>query len=485
MRKGLLFGLALSLGMGLQVQAQRYLSEVFTSSTKTSNVVYGVNISVLTGAPAADTLKMDVYTPTGDTSTSRPVIFVAHTGSFLPPPINGGCTGGKSDYTIEQFCDKMAKRGFVAVAFSYRLGWNPLGDQDTRTGTLLNAAYRGIQDIRTAARFMRLVAAGPNTYGVDPNKFVAGGFGTGGYISLGAGYLDSVDEIYLSKFINTTTFNSYVDTSLSGDPYGLWNRPLNVANHTGYSSDFQMVFNAGGAVGDSSWMEAGEPPVASLHVPSDPFAPFDYGAVIVPTTQQFVVNVSGSKGIVRQADRIGINNSINAGVYSDPVSQAAAAASGGAEALFPLLRPSPESGPWEYWAPGCPNDSISLLTNPDMSQAKADSYIDSTVQFLSPRIVCALGLPGCNTTATSEQLQPGAVHVFPNPSTDVVNIRSQVAGSTISQVKVMDLSGRTLHIANGLKSMEYSLNHGAFTPGMYLIQVQTTKGMMTQKVVFN
>lgn len=480
MKKRLLLIAMLAFAATMPTMAQRYLTEVFSSVTKTSDVLYAVNISVLTGAPAADSLKLDVYTPMGDSVTSRPVVFVAHTGSFLPYPLNGGCTGSKADYNVVQFCEKLAKRGFVAVAIEYRLGWNPLGDQDTRTGTLLNAAYRGIQDIRTAARFFRADAAASNTFGVDPDKFVAGGFGTGGYISLGAGYLDSYDEINLAKFINFGSGQPYVDTALSGDVEGKWSRPLNISNHASQSSAFQFIFNCGGALGDSSWMEAGEPALASLHVPSDPFAPYDYGAVIVPTTGDFVVNVSGAMGIQRRANALGINAVIDAGVYTDPVSMAS---TGAYEGLFPLRRPGPESGPWEYWdSTTCPNNANNMLTNPDMSMAKADAYIDSALQFLAPRICNALSLPGCMSLSTFDRFDENTVYIYPNPSVGVLNIRSQATGALIETVQLVDLNGRTVQTMGGLKATEVTMDHNV-APGLYMVKVQTKKGSVTKKVL--
>ena len=41
-------------------------------------------MSVLTGTPTAQALPMEVYQPTGDTETSRPLIIHMHTGTFLP-----------------------------------------------------------------------------------------------------------------------------------------------------------------------------------------------------------------------------------------------------------------------------------------------------------------------------------------------------------------------------------------------------------------
>jgi Secretion system C-terminal sorting domain len=485
MKKRLLLIAMLVMAATMPALAQRYLSEIFSSTSTMANVVYGANITVITGQPALDSLRMDIYTPMGDTATDRPVIFIAHTGSFLPYPVNGGCTGSRSDYNIVQTCQKFAKRGFVAVAISYRQGWNPVGNQEVRTGTLLNAAYRGIQDIRTAARYMRLTAANGDPYGIDVDKFVAGGYGTGGYISLGAGYLDSYDEINLPKFLNSQG-NSFVDTTLSGNPEGTVQRPLCIPNHVGQSSSFQFIWNAGGAIGDSSWMEAGEPAVSCLHVPNDPFAPYDYGAVIVPTTGDFVVNVSGSKGVTRNADRLGINATVNAGVYSDAVSMAASAASGGIDALFPYRRPGVEAGPWEFWDTAtcaATNNANSLATNPDMSQAKADAYIDSTVMFLAPRIVCALGLPGCISLGSAEPSLANSVNVFPNPSVGTLNIRSQVAGASIINVELMDLNGRLVRSISGNKAMEVRMDNDDLAPGMYLVKVQTSKGIVTKKVI--
>ena len=41
-----------------------------------------------------------------------------------------------------------------------------------------------------------------NPYGIDPNKIVLGGQGTGAYISLGFATLDDESKLYLPKFID-------------------------------------------------------------------------------------------------------------------------------------------------------------------------------------------------------------------------------------------------------------------------------------------
>ena len=178
------------------VAQTRYLDDIFTDVTVEQDVVYGNNISVLPALqglpPAATDLLCDIYHPTGDTLTNRPVIILAHTGSFLPPVLNGQPTGSKSDSSVVEQCMRWAKKGYVAIAMDNRLGWNPTStDQNTRTSTLIQASYRGIQDSRSLIRFMRQDEANGNTYGIDGSKIAFGGQGTGGYLSLGVATLDT------------------------------------------------------------------------------------------------------------------------------------------------------------------------------------------------------------------------------------------------------------------------------------------------------
>ena len=107
-----------------QANAQtRYLDDMFSSVIVNSNVTYGTNISILPALqgqpPAVAPLMCDIYEPDGDTETNRPVIILAHTGSFLPPVINGQPTGSKSDSSIVEQCTRWAKKGYVAIAISY------------------------------------------------------------------------------------------------------------------------------------------------------------------------------------------------------------------------------------------------------------------------------------------------------------------------------------------------------------------------------
>ena len=76
--------------------SMRYLDDVFTNVTVTSDVEFAANISILpvvlsggVNPPALTPIMCDIYEPTGDNLTERPVVILVHTGSFLPQVING------------------------------------------------------------------------------------------------------------------------------------------------------------------------------------------------------------------------------------------------------------------------------------------------------------------------------------------------------------------------------------------------------------
>ena len=355
MKKTLFFLLAFS---GAAV-AQRYTTEVFSQVNVNANVSYAQNIDFLTSNfsnpanvaadvteiktalalgqpipakffnpadPASDVkvrdLKMDIYSPVGDNATDRPLAIYVHTGNFLPPGINGGINGSKNDSSAIVMCEKLAKRGFVAIAANYRLGWNPLDpNQFVRRAQLLNAVYRAIHDMK---ELVRVAKADASNLGIDPNRIVMFGEGSGGYVALAYATLDKWSEVEIPKFINPATSASFVDSNQVGNIEGL-NGLLNLYADNGQSTDIAMCVNMGGALADISWLEAGDPAMIAFHCVRDPFAPFGDGTVVVPTTQDDVVDVSGANTFMVKANALGNNNSYTSQTYNDPITLAARA----------------------------------------------------------------------------------------------------------------------------------------------------------------
>ncbi|MCU0439876.1 MAG: carboxylesterase family protein [Raineya sp.] len=186
----------LSLAYGIYAQAQqlpdRYRQEVFSSSQVTTGVVFSTNIPTvrttsLFGNQIANeesygqrtvTLRMDIYRPSGDTLTKRPVIIFAFGGGFV--------NGSRTEASMIQLCQAFARRGFVTATIDYRLGMNISNEELSK-----RAVYRALQDGRSAVRFFRRNAA---AYGVDPNQIYLSGHSAGSFLAYQAVYLDKDSE---------------------------------------------------------------------------------------------------------------------------------------------------------------------------------------------------------------------------------------------------------------------------------------------------
>ena len=394
--------------IGLNATAQtRYIDNVFDSVTVTSDVVYGQNVTILPmlqqQPPAVAPLLCDIYEPKNDTLTDRPVIILMHTGSFLPAVLNGQATGSKSDNSVVENCMRWAKKGYVAVAMSYRQGWNPTSpSQAVRTATILQAAYRGIHDSKAMVRHLRKTAdVDGNPYGIDESKIVIGGQGTGAYLSMGYITLDTVSELLIyPKFWDTSDPDPSNHVPLIAPNFGLsmdtvygygnidgtdtayypanfppFNFPVdvlwNIGNNPSYSNDVNMAFNLGGTLADLSWLDYTGIPLVSFHCENDPFASIDSGVIIVPTTGDIVIpDVVGSRTAAHYNTLWGNNAGFNQAGLTDTLTQMANSYNSAWDAqhglvydgLYVFDTPAPsttpnafgempyhESSPWDWW----------------------------------------------------------------------------------------------------------------------------------------
>jgi hypothetical protein len=488
----------------LPANAQRYLTEVYTNVTVTKNVVYDSNMS-WPSLPAVPPplvkvgLQCDIYEPASDTAAARPVIILLHTGSFLPALINQQTTGGRTDSTIVEMCTRFAKKGYVAVAMSYRLGWNPLTtNSDTATSLLLQATYRAIQDTRNCVRFLR---QNVSTYKLDTNRIALGGQGTGGYVAYAYASLDKQAEIELEKFSWPNT-SPMVSTVAMGDWLGIGGVPqLNIGGDASVSTKINFVFNYGGAMGDSSWIEAGDVPMVSLHCKLDPFAPYGFSNVVVPTTGATVINnACGSRETQRITQKLGNNDIINDRDYNDVYTTRADQINEGFQALFPLELPAGpqqflnQSAPWEWWdsttiksygAIGVNAHNTSMLTNPDMSAAKGKAYVDTIQGFVTPRMVCALGLQGCPAKKPNgiKGIDVSKkIEVYPNPATTEVTL--YFGESSIQSVEIYNLNGQLIATQNDYNDNRITINRNGLPAGVYMVRAILANGSAYGKVVF-
>jgi acetyl esterase/lipase len=534
-------GLILTIGVSLTATAQnRYDDPVFTNAqiTITPNVVYGNNmaLSLTGGNPSAQDLLMDVYQPDQsiDAVTNRPLILVLHSGNFLPPVINGSATGSRKDSAVVQACKEFARRGYVVASVTYRLGWNPIStDEEVRRGTLLQAVYRAILDVKTCVRFMRKEkATNNNPYKIDDTKIAVYGHGTGGYIALGMAYLDKQSEMELPKFVSQidaqplfTLGQSYINTGLLGNIDGTGgNASFNTYQHAGYSNSVNMVMNVGGALADTSWINPGEPAVASVHCIRDPFAPFNDGIVVVPTTQGDVVDVQGANVFIANANAKGLNNAYrNVLFFGDPyttrarslynqtysynlINTGATVTINNPDGLFPINladrtfinRFANEGAPWDWWdinvltamvaatnaATGGTYNAVTIndanvSSNPGMSATKGKTYVDTVINYFCPRIMRQLQIGNWEALGVQNNDLVNQLSVYPNPSNGIVTI---AAATNLKQIEVIDLAGKLIFTANNL-SNKCTINTSAYNKGMYIIKVQTENNIQTTKLL--
>lgn len=518
----LLGALLMLLASTASAQPHRYLDPVFTNVKRTNGVIYGSNFTVLTistlGRTVREPLVMDVYEPEGDVLPERPLVLYFHTGNFLPwinpatgLSVNQSCGGTRNDPAAVEICTRLAQMGYVVASVDYRLGWRPdLLDELQRRFTLINAAYRGIQDARTCIRYFRKDAAtNGNQFRIDPNRIVLFGQGTGGYISLNTAALDKYSEI-----LNTSEPGKFIINGVpmvielyNGDPYGIQANPgivdavynaatgfpigdtLYVPNHIGYSSDFKLAVNLGGALGDKAWLDANTPPILSFHVPEDPFAPCGDGLVIVPGVNFPVVNVTGSCGIQPIMDSLGRNAVFSqGGLLTDPISVHNRTTNGGREGFYPFHRGANDSSPWD-WNRIIPNTQLPngqiVPLNCSTDSVSARRVIDTIMAFYAPRACRALGLdcPGVSVKA-EELFDAGMVlTVFPNPAKSEVWFNSD-SEHPIQAIEVFDISGRMVRQIRGIEVSSYALQRDGLPNGMYVAKLYFPQGVAAKRILF-
>jgi hypothetical protein len=286
---------------------------------------------------------------------------------------------------------------------------------------------------------------------------------------------------------------------------------FNDTNHYGYSNDVAACINVGGALGDSAWMEVGEPPIMSFHCPDDGFAPFTQGLVIVPTTQEVVVDVVGSRWAIGQANALGNNDVWDASQpYNDPYTQAAEAAlqsnhpdlgltPADYHGLFPFNRPSifpwpfEESSPWQWWdeatavAAAAPIVGATAAQamhdngvsgNPDMSAAKGKAYLDTIHGYLAPRMRQLL--MGDVSIEETDFLDENTF-VYVNQINDFMVIKTR-QGIRINDIEIYNMSGSLVRTENGMNKLSHQINGiDNLTTGVYLVKVTTSEGVTTRK----
>jgi len=228
---------------------QRYNSQVFQSITVTEDVRYGANVT-LGGATTG--LSMNIYQPANDTEINRPLVVLAHGGSYI--------SGDKKDLT--ELATFLAKAGYVVASINYRL----LDITPTQLA-FKQVVLNSVADMKADVRYFTKDVVTNNVYKIDPLKVFIGGYSAGAITALHYAYVNTDSELIT---IGGTSFLNYVNSK--GGLDGL------SGNQT-FPSDVKGVVNISGALFNSNFINSNEPSLYSIHGTDDSVVPYLQGNV--------------------------------------------------------------------------------------------------------------------------------------------------------------------------------------------------------------
>ncbi len=223
-----------------QCAGGRYLNEIFPT----------VNMTTVTYSSVYN-LQMDIYQPAGDTLSARPVIILAHGGSFL-----GGTKS--DDPTVDSLCVRFAKRGYITVSIDYRLT-DILHIVDSVSAT--DEVIKAMSDGKAAIRYFVKDAATANIYKADTDRIFIGGNSAGAVLYMHVAYLDSIGEC-----------PSYIVDAMNANGGFEGN-----SGNAGYTTRFNAVINLAGALNQSAFIGTGDVPSVNAQGTTDDVVPYNCG----------------------------------------------------------------------------------------------------------------------------------------------------------------------------------------------------------------
>jgi len=278
MRKMLLSAAGLFLLLPFYSHAQCDNNQAISAVQVDSDIKYGENINV---DGDDQELFLDLYSPVGAGAGEKPLVILAHGGSFIG--------GSKDGDDVVPLANDLALAGFTVASIQYRLGVEgfPLAIDSS---TASEAVIRGVHDMKAAIRFFRKSAQEGNPYNIDPDYVYAAGVSAGAFVALHLAYLDTEEEI-----------PEYIDQTKPGLGGGLEGE----SGNPGFSSEVSAVVNIAGALRDKNWMTAGDEPLISFHGTEDGTVPYGSDMLVFLGFLE-IFEVDGSKSIHDHAVEVGV-----------------------------------------------------------------------------------------------------------------------------------------------------------------------------------
>lgn len=219
-------------------------------------------------------LDLDLYFSTENTNAVQPIMFLLHGGSFITE------AGNKGD--MEEIARLMVSKGFVVASISYRTWSIILGGVPFRED-IVDVVVKAMLDLQTAIDFVVDVNGTGDFPEVDVNHIVIGGASAGAVTINHRLYIDAQDS--LPDFLSTAFENNG----------GLFESD---------SEKYEIVYglNMSGGIFDTAWIDAGEPPLISIHGDKDSVVYYDYGLA------NGVIGLYGSKPMDERLTEKGVDS---------------------------------------------------------------------------------------------------------------------------------------------------------------------------------
>lgn len=240
----------------IQLNSQRYLTDVFSSLDSVIGGVYGTSVDYMSNT---QNLLFDFYEPASDTLTKRPLLIYVHGGGFT--------SGSRTYPSVQMICRRMAKKGYAVANIDYRL--DP-GFDIYNSGTNRRAMTDAMHDAKQAIRFFK---ANATTYGIDTNLVFIGGESAGAATSMMASFIEKQSEMTAYPMANP-------------------NNPVGSTVNSGFSTKVKGTLCLCGLMLDTLAIDSpSDPPILWTHGTNDSYVPYSLAYNIVKRATNVGVSI--------------------------------------------------------------------------------------------------------------------------------------------------------------------------------------------------
>jgi hypothetical protein len=433
---------------------------------KTTDIEYGTAVNY---AGTNVSLLMDIYKPIGDFNCNRPIMILAHGGSWV--------TDSKENASMVFMSEELAKRGWVVANIDYRLGTNKTDTYNANAFCtsvsepcafindsleIPRANYRAMQDAKGAIRYMKSRNLIDST---DINNVFMAGESAGGFIALAAGFTNDISKkpTGCGAVGDAPTPDPDLAALPCSDPNNDLSRPdlggIDGTLHLGtYNANLQGVGSFFGGVLDLNlFNNISNPPSVYLFCQgADVIIHYDYGVMFERISDECFSGICQSYGPYPHAyGGEGIKNH-----------------------FVTLGTTSPDYHDDIVYNFAAGNNCLDNGHQIDSANARLQSITDYFAQKIaasgnSPSNSCTVGI-----SANPDHLE---VYLLGNFIDESINIKLNVKNIG-AQFTLTDLSGK--NIASGILNNEkMSIDLSNSSSGMYLLNIYQGSSSKSFKVI--